>query len=76
MLCGITKPTAGQGLVLGWDVDRDAELIKQNIGYMSQRFSLYHDLTCLENILFYAQVYRMEKNAQIRRANELIEQWG
>jgi ABC-2 type transport system ATP-binding protein len=74
MLCGITKPTLGQGLVLGWDVDQDAELIKQNIGYMSQRFSLYHDLTCRENILFYAQVYRMAHDEQARRADELIDQ--
>ncbi len=76
MLCGITKPSAGHGSVLGWDIDRDADLIKQNIGYMSQKFSLYHDLTCLENILFYAQIYRMQREAQLKRAAELIDQLG
>lgn len=74
MLCGITGPTSGQGTVLGWDIDRDAELIKQNIGYMSQRFSLYHDLTCRENIKFYAQIYSMDRIQQARRTEELIEQ--
>jgi len=76
MLCAITKPSAGQASVLGWDIERDAETIKQNIGYMSQNFSLYYDLTCLENILFYAQIYGMERNAQLQRAEELIEQLG
>jgi ABC-2 type transport system ATP-binding protein len=74
MLCAITQPTAGQATVLGWDIERDAELIKQNSGYMSQRFSLYHDLSARENILFYAQVYSMDRSMQTRRAAELIEQ--
>ncbi len=74
MLCAITQPTAGLGTVLGWDIEKDTELIKQNIGYMSQRFSLYHDLSARENILFYAQVYSMDRGMQTRRAAELIEQ--
>ena len=74
MLCGIIEPSAGKGTVLGWDISRDTELIKQNIGYMSQKFSLYHDLTARENIMFYAQVYRVERGRQIARADELIDQ--
>ena len=74
MLCGIIEPSAGKGTVLGWDISRDTELIKQNIGYMSQKFSLYHDLTARENIMFYAQVYRVERGRQSARADELIDQ--
>lgn len=76
MLCGIIEPSAGQGRVLGWDIEHDAELIKQNIGYMSQRFSLYNDLTSRENIMFYAQVYRVPREQQSKRVEELIEQSG
>jgi ABC-2 type transport system ATP-binding protein len=74
MLCGIIEPSAGEGTVLGWDVSRDTELIKQNIGYMSQKFSLYNDLTARENIIFYAQIYRVERAHQSARADELIDQ--
>jgi ABC-2 type transport system ATP-binding protein len=74
MLCGITEPSAGQGNVLGWDIQQDAESIKQNIGYMSQKFSLYNDLTIRENILFYASIYRVERAEQDQRCAELIGQ--
>jgi ABC-2 type transport system ATP-binding protein len=57
MLCGILAPTAGRGAVAGLDIVRDAEGIKTRIGYMSQRFSLYDDLTVAENIEFYAGIY-------------------
>lgn len=76
MLCGIIEPSAGQSTVLGWDINHDAEMIKQNIGYMSQKFSLYNDLTSRENIMFYAQVYRVARNKQSARTDELIEQLG
>jgi len=76
MLCAITRPSAGQGSVLGWDIERDAEWIKRNIGYMSQRFSLYNDLSCQENIMFYAQVYAVERSRQASRAGELIDLLG
>ncbi|MBN1663741.1 MAG: ABC transporter ATP-binding protein [Deltaproteobacteria bacterium] len=57
MLCGILMPTAGEGVVAGHDIFKEAEAIKQSIGYMSQKFSLYEDLTPFENIRFYLGVY-------------------
>jgi ABC-type multidrug transport system ATPase subunit len=57
MLCGVLRPTRGTGVVLGVDVTRDPEAIKRRIGYMSQKFSLYPDLSVRENIRFYARVY-------------------
>ena len=57
MLCGLSKPTDGKATVAGFDVYRQAERIKKNIGYMSQKFSLYEDLTVKENIRFYAGIY-------------------
>ena len=76
MLCGIIVPSEGKGLVLGWDIARDAESIKQNIGYMSQKFSLYHDLTCRENIWFYASIYRVPADEQSARVESLIDELG
>lgn len=57
MLCGLSKPTSGNATVAGFDVYRQTEKIKKNIGYMSQKFSLYEDLTIRENIRFYAGIY-------------------
>lgn len=57
MLCGIISPTSGQGVVAGYDVFRETEEIKQSIGYMSQKFSLYEDLNPYENLRFYLGVY-------------------
>jgi ABC-2 type transport system ATP-binding protein len=57
MLCGLSKPTAGQGFVAGFDIDRQAEKVKRSIGYMSQKFSLYEDLTVCENIRLFAGIY-------------------
>jgi ABC-2 type transport system ATP-binding protein len=76
MLCGIITPTAGQGRVLGYDVARDSEAIKGRIGYMSQRFALYEDLTVRENLEFYAGVYQVSGAARTRRLAELIEMAG
>ena len=59
MLCGILPPTSGEGEVLGFNISGDGELIKQRIGYMSQRFSLYEDLTVRENLEFYAGLYEV-----------------
>ena len=57
MLCGLLAPTGGEGRVAGFDVTREAAMIKQRIGYVSQRFSLYDDLTVEENLDFFGQVY-------------------
>ena len=54
MLCGILKPAGGTGIVLGYDVVKEPEKVKENIGYMSQKFSLYLDMTVFENLDFYA----------------------
>ena len=59
MLCGILSPTGGTGTVAGFDVRTEAEKIKAHIGYMSQKFSLYEDLTVEENINFYSGIYRI-----------------
>jgi ABC-2 type transport system ATP-binding protein len=76
MLCGITLPTAGQGKVLGFDIARQPEEIKKRIGYMSQKFSLYNDLTPRENIAFYASIYAVPRSQRAGRVNELIEMAG
>ncbi|MBC7076258.1 MAG: ABC transporter ATP-binding protein, partial [Syntrophomonadaceae bacterium] len=57
MLCGILDPTSGTGNILGYDLVRDTDKIKNKIGYMSQKFSLYHDLTVTENLEFYMGIY-------------------
>ena len=57
MLIGLSKPTSGSAAVAGFDVYRQTESIKKSIGYMSQKFSLYEDLTVLENISFYGGIY-------------------
>jgi ABC-2 type transport system ATP-binding protein len=72
MLCGILSPTSGQAEVLGYDVTRDPEQIKERIGYMSQRFSLYNDLTVAENLAFYAGVYGLSRSEGRDRAAEWI----
>lgn len=59
MLCGVISPSSGSGEVLGYDIVKDSELIKQNTGYMSQKFSLYQDLTVEENMKFYAGIYSL-----------------
>ncbi len=72
MLCGILSPTEGTAEVLGLDVTRDPERIKARIGYMSQRFSLYNDLTVAENLAFYAGIYGLSREEARARADEWI----
>ena len=72
MLCGILQPTSGQGSILGMDIQKEAEQIKQYIGYMSQKFSLYDDLTVTENLDFYAGMYNLPKQQAKRRAEEML----
>jgi len=72
MLCSILRPTAGIATVLGYDTAKDVNDIKQHIGYMSQKFSLYHDLTAIENLNFYAGLYSLTKQEQRQRIPELL----
>lgn len=72
MLCGLSYPTSGSGTVAGFDVMTQGEAIKRHIGYMSQRFSLYEDLTVWENIRLYAGIYGLTRRQTLRRAAELL----
>ncbi|GAB4556644.1 MAG: ABC transporter ATP-binding protein [Anaerolineae bacterium] len=76
MLCGILPPTEGRATVLGFDVAREPGKVKQHIGYMSQRFSLYDDLTVRENLEFYAGVYAVPRRERRARVDELIDMAG
>jgi ABC-2 type transport system ATP-binding protein len=73
MLCGLSIPSSGSATVAGFDVYKETELIKQNIGYMSQKFSLYEDLTVKENIRFYAGIYGMGRSAIKDKMAALLE---
>jgi ABC-2 type transport system ATP-binding protein len=76
MLCGILAPTEGNGTVAGFDVRTQAEKIKSHIGYMSQKFSLYEDLTVEENIDFYSGIYQIPAEKKQRRKEWVIEMSG
>ncbi|MGV8056967.1 MAG: ABC transporter ATP-binding protein [Smithellaceae bacterium] len=73
MLCGIITPTSGTGSVAGHDIMREPEEIKQSIGYMSQKFSLYEDLTPYENLRFYLGVYNVPKEEWLERINWILQ---
>lgn len=75
MLCGLLQPSAGSGRILGYDCVRESEYVKRSIGYMGQRFSLYPDLTVLENLTFYGRVYGMGRRLPSRR-DEVIAMLG
>lgn len=76
IFCGLSYPTSGEARVAGYDVYREQEQIKRHIGYMSQKFSLYDNLTVLENITFYAGVYGVSRKEIKERSAELIERLG
>jgi ABC-2 type transport system ATP-binding protein len=76
MLCGILEPTSGRGQVGGFDVFKEPEKIKEIIGYMSQKFSLYEDLTVEQNIDFYAGIYLVPEEARKERKRWVIEMAG
>ena len=72
MLLGLIRPSEGQAQVLGYDIRRDAERLRALCGYMSQKFSLYDELTVLENLTFYAGVYGVNKRKQIDEVLDLV----
>lgn len=76
ILCGISKPTSGELKVAGFDIYTETEKIKKSIGYMSQKFSLYEDLTVAENIMFYAGIYGIPKKKIKEKTVELLEKLG
>jgi len=73
MLCGLSYPSGGSGTVAGFDIVREGEQIKRHIGYMSQRFSLYEDLTVFENMQLFGGIYGMSERDIRSRADELLE---
>ncbi len=72
MLCGILQPTSGSGQAVGLDVLLESEKIKSRIGYMSQKFSLYDDLTVVENLRFYAGVQAIPRSRRKERVQEML----
>ena len=74
MLTGLNQPTSGTGKVVGYDISTEYEQIKKHIGYMSQKFSLYEDLTVAENIRLFAGIYGMKKKEVERKMDELLRQ--
>ena len=76
MLCGLSRPTDGHATVAGFDVYREAEMVKKNIGYMSQKFSLYDDLTVYENLRLFSGIYGMSTKAIKEKTDHLLADLG
>jgi ABC-2 type transport system ATP-binding protein len=76
MLCGLSKPSSGEATIAGYDVYRQTEKIKKNIGYMSQKFSLYEDLTVAENIRFFGGIYGLSDKELKEKSESLIVTLG
>ena len=75
MLCGLLTPTSGNATVLGLDVRKDAEKLKQKIGYMTQRFALYDELTVAENLRFISEVYAVPRKTRKTRVLQLLDEF-
>ena len=76
MLIGLSKPTSGEATIAGFDVYKQTDQIKENIGYMSQKFSLYEDLTVRQNINFYGGIYGLSRKIIQNKIEEIIERLG
>ncbi len=76
MLCGLSTPSSGSATVAGFDIYRDTDKIKRSIGYMSQKFSLYEDLTVLENIRFFAGIYGLPDKDIKDKSEALVDRLG
>ncbi len=76
MLCGLLTPSGGTGRVAGFDIRKETELIKTRIGYMSQKFSLYDELTVEENIDFYSGIYRLSRAKKLERKDWVLRMAG
>ena len=76
MLCGLLKPTAGHALVAGIDVARDPEAVRRRIGYMSQKFSLYNDMSVIENLRFFGGIYSVSRTDMPERLRFAVDMAG
>jgi ABC-2 type transport system ATP-binding protein len=76
MLIGISKPSSGEAMVAGFDVKKNAEMVKKSIGYMSQKFSMYDDLTIKENITFFGGIYGLSKVQIKEKTTQLTTELG
>lgn len=76
MLCGLSKPSAGSAIVAGFDIEKNPDEVKKNIGYMSQKFALYEDLTVAENIRLFAGIYGVPEKEINPRMDALLETLG
>lgn len=76
MLCGLLTPSAGSAMVLGMDTRKESESLKQRIGYMTQRFSLYEDLSVKENLQFVSEIYAVARRERRRRVDELLTEFN
>src|SRR6478752_3472358 len=76
MLIGISKPTSGEAIVAGFNVKTNSEMVKKSIGYMSQKFSMYDDLTVKENITFFGGIYGLSRNQIKEKTEQLVMQLG
>lgn len=72
MLCGLSRPTEGKGTVAGFDIDSEPEKVKRNIGYMSQKFSLYEDLKVWENLRLYGGIYGMKDKEIAEKTDKVL----
>lgn len=76
MLCGLSRPTSGKGIVAGFDISKQSEEVKKNIGYMSQKFSLYEDLRVWENLRLFGGIYGMNEKKIASKTGEMLHELG